>query len=144
MAVFGSPIAFFHQACTQTACHHPTRRVLSYVSCCSVTWVFQNSSDLENMATGGTRSPCSLDSTPFLWEASGPLKAICSCPLTGEGYVLAEYMGGMGLEPTFSWMLGWCMFFPDGLSLLPLILPAISSFYLSTSRLEDSCCWWWW
>lgn len=75
----------FHQAWTQTACHPPTCRVLLYGFCCSVTWVFQNSSDLENMATVGTRSPCSLDSTPLFGGPQGLSKQSVHVHCTGEG-----------------------------------------------------------
>lgn len=42
----GYRLDYAHRVYTQALFHHPALKVLLYIPCSSMTWVFQNSSDL--------------------------------------------------------------------------------------------------
>lgn len=95
---------------------------------------------LENMVIVVTPSPCRLDCTP-LFRRHQCLSVYIHC--TGEGECLSNAWEEQALNPSSPgcWV-GACSSPVDSYHLLSAV-PSISSFYLSTSSLEDSCYWWW-
>lgn len=120
----------------------PSSYILLHISCYSVTRVFRMVliCGLENMVIVVTPSPCRLDCTP-LFRRHQCLSVYIHC--TGEGECLSNAWEEQALNPSSPgcWV-GACSSPVDSYHLLSAV-PSISSFYLSTSSLEDSCYWWW-